>query len=108
MQMPGAGFGRDWKLGLIVEARIGEGTTAMHLKVGDEGVPLRDRTPPTGRGVKIDASQSERTRDQNGSGSSIGAESLAFEEKFGVEFARSPTIQHFANRILIDSEHRRD
>src|ERR1035437_3953701 len=108
MQMPRAGFGRDWKLGGIVEAGIEEGPTAMHLEVGDESVPVRDRTPRTGPGVKVDTGQSERRRDQHGRGCSIGAESFAIEEKFGVEFARPPSIQYFANRILTDSEHRRD
>src|ERR1019366_6206081 len=106
--MSGAGFGRDWKLDGIVEARIEESPAAVHLEVRDERVPVRDRTPRTGPGVKIDTGQSERRRDQHGRCCSIGAESFAIEEKFGVEFARPPSIQYFANRILTDSEHRRD
>ena len=53
----------DRELRGIVEPRIVERALALHLEIGDERVPVRDRSP-AGPGMQVDAGQVERRRNQ--------------------------------------------
>src|SRR5215213_9234300 len=53
----------DRKLHRIVKTRIIKRALPVHFQIGYERVPMRYRTPP-GPGVKVDAGQSKRGREQ--------------------------------------------
>ena len=61
----------------------------VHLEVGDERVPVRDRAP-AGPGVEVDAGEAEGRRDQRRGRLAVGPERLAVEEQLGVELAGPP------------------
>src|SRR5688500_18426661 len=97
--------GCNGKLPWVIQTRVEECPLAVHLQVGDKGVPMGHRTP-AGIGMQIHACQAEGRRDERRRGFTVRAESLAVEQQFGVEFPRSPGADHLANGRLVDPEQR--
>ena len=81
---------RDGKAHGIVEARVKERALAVHLEVGDECVPVRDRAPAR-PGVKVHADQAEGRRNESRRRLAVGAKRLAVQEYFGVKLPRPPS-----------------
>ena len=98
--VPEPGARRDGELGAIVEARIVEHALAVHLVVGDVGVPIGDRAP-TGLGVQVYAGEPEGGGQKGGGRLAVGPERLAIDIQLGVELARPPAREHLAHRRLV-------
>jgi hypothetical protein len=102
--------GADGEASGVVEPWVEEGSLPVHLEIGDEGVPVRDRTP-AGPGVQVHSGETEGRRDERGRGLSVRPEPFPVQEDLGVELARSPPEEHLAQRVLRhaeESRHRRE
>ena len=112
-QVPETVRGGYRKLGGVVQARIEEPALAVHFKVGDKGIPMRDRAP-AGPRVKVHASKPEGWRNQRRARhipaghhtvrALLRIKCLAVQDQFRVEFTRSPTAEHGTHRVLADTE----
>src|SRR5579863_6388759 len=97
----------------VVQAGVEEPARAVHLEVGHERVPVRHRAPPR-PGMEIYSSQAKSGRNQRGSGyiracnhavaDLPGVKCLAVQKQLGIEFSRSPTVEHLPHGGLIDSQ----
>ena len=76
----------------------------MHFEVGDKSVPVSDVSPSPRPGVIVDTGQAKSGWNKCSGGFPIRAKSFAIEKQFGIEFSRSPTIQHLAHRRLRNSQ----
>ena len=104
---------RDWKLGSIVQPGIEEPAFAMHLEICDECIPVRYRTPAN-PGMQVHSAQPESRRNQRGTrnvrpgdytvGDLLRIECLSVQRQLGIEFSRSPTVQHLPHRGLSSSQ----
>ncbi len=101
--VPEAGARCDRELHRVVEPRVEERAAAVHLEIGDEGVPVRD-TAPARPGVQIDACQAERGRDERRGGAAVGLKGLAVERQLGVELPRAPAVEDRAHGGLVDAQ----
>src|ERR1019366_5631919 len=81
----------------------------MHFETGDEGVPMRNRTP-TGPRVKVHPAEPKggwnqgSSRNVRSSGCAIGdlgrVEGFAVEDQLGVELSGTPTVEDRPHVIL--------
>ena len=101
--VPEPGARCDGELGAIVEARIVEHALAVHLVVGDVGVPIGDRAP-TGLGVQVYAGEPEGGGQKGGGRLAVGPERLAIDIQLGVELARPPAREHLAHGRLVHAQ----
>src|SRR5450759_1615552 len=100
----------NWKLRSIVQAGIEEPAFPVHLKVGNEGVPVRHGTP-AGPGMQVHSPEPKswgnqrRARNVRSSDNTIcdllGVECLSVQDQLGIEFSWPPTVQHLSNCGLI-------
>src|SRR6187455_3713153 len=91
------------ELRVVVEARVEEGSLAVHDVNGYIRVPVR-HAAPAGRGVQIDAGEAERRRDQDGSRLAIGTKCLAVHQQQSIGAARTPGVQNRSHRGDIGAE----
>src|SRR5262249_16305724 len=67
---------------------------AVHLRVGDVGVPVGDVAPPSSPRVLVDAGLAEGSGYQRGSALPVGPCRLPIDVEFGVVAAGSPALQN--------------
>src|SRR5262245_58732171 len=92
--------GGNRKLRCIVQSRIEEPALPVHLEIGDQRVPVGDRSPRTGPRVLVEARQSKCVWYQRGAWHIRSCddavrhlswiERFAVENYFRIEFAGSP------------------
>src|SRR4051794_4892438 len=102
--------GRNGKLLLIIQARIEESAFAVHLKSGNERIPVGNRPPACPR-MQIHSRQTERWREQRGTwhvcaGDNairdlLGIKGFAVQDQLSIELTRSPTVEHISYTCLI-------
>src|SRR5262249_26336704 len=90
--VPIAGLGGDGELFRILEPRIKERAFAVHLRIGNVRVPMRNR-PPAGPGVIVHARQTKSRWQQSSGRLTIGAHGLAIVRQLRVKLAWSPTVE---------------
>src|SRR5579864_8793128 len=87
--VPETVFGGHRKLGSVVQSRIKEVAFAMHLKIGDKGVPVRHGAPAS-VSVQVHAGKSKRRRNERRGSFAVRAKSFAVHEKLSVKLTRTP------------------
>ena len=95
-----AGPRRHRKLLRVRQAIVVEVADPVHLEVGDEGVPVGDRSP-AGVGVQVDAGKPERGRYERRCRLAVRPKRLAIHEELGVELARAPARGDLAHGCLV-------
>src|SRR5262249_35786460 len=98
--VPEPRFGSNWKSSGIVQARVVECASAVHLEIGDKSVPMRNRAP-AGPGVQIHAGKTERRWQQGSRRLPVRTNRFAVEAQLAVEFPWSPTVEPLARCRII-------
>src|SRR5262249_5217849 len=94
--------------------RIEESTDSMHIKVGNESIPVADRTPGPSPGVLVETRKTECVRYHCGAGhvctcnyamgNLLGVKGFTVEKKFGIKPPRSPTVQYLNHCRYADTQ----
>src|SRR5579864_138907 len=91
--VPETVFGGHRKFRGIIQSRIKEVAFAMHLKVRDERVPVRYRTPAR-ESMQVHTRKPKGRRNKCCGSFAVRAESFAVHEEFRVKLARAPASKN--------------